>query len=192
MELVFLMVLFFVVSLIQKAAQKNKAKPPESARRRVPPGSPSLPAERPQSVRDLFAEVRRQMEEAQRQAAGEEEGPLLEADAIEEIEERESLEIAPVVRSLEVEPVRPERVLVDHDDEMDAVIRRRIKWAEDHARGRKADEHRAFDARIRRPKPKPKVVRSRAPELRRMVVWQTILNRPVALRDETSPFDPPS
>ena len=193
MELVFLMVLFFVVSLIQRAAQKNKERQPRP-RRRVPASVDPEGAQRPQSVRDLFAEVRRRMELAQREAAGADadDEALLEADALDDVEERRSLEVAPVVQSLEVEPMRPERAVIDLDDQADAVIRRRIKWAEDHAKGRKADDHKAFDERIRRPKPKPKVVRSRAPELRQMVIWQEVLGRPVALRDDPGPFDWPS
>lgn len=194
MELVFLLVLFVVVSLIQRAAQRPGGRPPPKGRRpaRLPGQEPpALPAEQPQTLRDLFAEVRRQMEEAQRQADRERGVEVLEDEALDDVEERESLEVEPVVESLEVAPARAERPVVDLDAQADAVIRRRLKWAEDASRGRTVGTHQAFDARIRRPAPPKPVVRSRARELRQMVIWRELLDRPVALREGRSAFDRP-
>jgi hypothetical protein len=195
MDFVYLLLFFFVISLIQRAAQKKRGTAPPARTRRVP--RIEAPDEtRPRSgVRGMLEEFRRQMEEAERRARAEQEGRypvVLQAptpvDDEGEPEERESLEVAPEARSLEEEIHRPVRREVDHDEEAEAVVQRRIRWAEEHGRGRApVEDHRGFDQRIRRPAvpvPTPAGAGSRSAELRRMMVWREVLGRPVALRDE--------
>lgn len=100
----------------------------------------------------------------------------------EEVEDRTSLEIEPVVMARPV-PRRAEPAAIDFDDEAEAVIEERRRWAEAQAKGLTAADHRAFDAEIRKPAAKPVApVPSRAHELRRMIVWREVLSPPVALR----------
>lgn len=194
MELFFLLLLFFIASLVQQAAQKQKRgggrRPPrvrQRPARRLPPEA-APPAEQPQSIRDLFAEVRRAMEEAERRARGELEPPPPappEEEGFEEeaFEERGSLEEEPEVRSMEVEVRRPERAVVDLDSQAERVIRERRRWAEQRERTRTAAEHRAFDERIREPAAAPAAAPDRGAELRRLFVWREILDKPLALRE---------
>jgi hypothetical protein len=92
---------------------------------------------------------------------------------------------APVVRSLETDPGRPERVLVDQDDEAEQVIARRLAAAEAHLQPRTRADHQAFDARIRQePADKTVTPAYTARQLRDAVVWREILGPPVSLRGE--------
>jgi hypothetical protein len=104
----------------------------------------------------------------------------------EEQEERESLEVAPVARSLGTDPTRSTRVPVDQDDEAERVAARRIAEAEGRTRALTKADHLAFDQRIRQ-EPADKTA-TRGDSLRRIreaVVWREILGPPVSLRDPT-------
>jgi hypothetical protein len=150
---------------IRKAMEQLKEQRPVQSRGTVPdlrqrPGMPSAPVRRP--------------------------GSPLPDD--EEVEELESLEVEPEVVSLEHVVVRPSRVEVDQDDEAEAIVARRIKWAEDHARPLGKTDHRAFDQRIRgQPAAAPAPVRGpegdRIAKFRRLMIWQEILGKPLGLRD---------
>ncbi|MFL5496516.1 MAG: hypothetical protein ACJ8DC_19180 [Gemmatimonadales bacterium] len=102
----------------------------------------------------------------------------------EEQEERESLEVAPVARSLESEPTRSIRVTVDQDDEAERVAARRIAEAEGRIRPLTKADHRAFDQRIRQePADKTATPGYSVRRLRDAVIWREILGPPVSLRD---------
>lgn len=197
MELFFLLLLFFVVSLVQGAAQRKKQGGRSAPRGRARPAR--LPAERapgeaPRSIRELFEEVRRSMEEAERRARGEVEAPVpaVDKDEVEKDEEdlelfvdRGSLEEEPEVQSLETEVRRPERVVVAADEQAERITRERLRWAEQRSRRRTAADHREFDQRIRQPEPAPAPAASdRTAELRRAIIWREVLDRPLALRED--------
>jgi hypothetical protein len=198
-DLLYLLAFFFVISLIQRAAQKKRGTAPRARPGREPRIAAPEEARPRSGVRGMLEEFRRQMEEAERRARAEQEGRypvVLQAptpvDDEGEPEERESLEVAPEARSLEEEVHRPARREVDHDQEAEAVVRRRIRWAEEHGRARApVEDHRVFDERIRQPAlpvPTPAAAPAgagpRSAELKRMMVWREVLGRPVALRDD--------
>jgi hypothetical protein len=103
----------------------------------------------------------------------------------EEWEERQSLETDRGVVSLESLAPRPARQVVDHDDQANAAAQRRISAAEQRDRAVSPVDHLAFDARIRQEPADRLATRARTvAELRQAVVWNEILGKPVALRDE--------
>jgi hypothetical protein len=103
----------------------------------------------------------------------------------EEWEERQSLETEPRVTSLENLTPRAARQMVDHDDQAGATAQRRISAAEQRNRAVTPADHRAFDKRIRQEPADRLATRARTvAELRQAVVWNEILGKPVALRDE--------
>jgi hypothetical protein len=103
----------------------------------------------------------------------------------EEVEDRESLEVTPEVRSLEGEPGRRPRVVVDQDDEAERIVARRIAAAEAHGKPLTQGDHRVFDERIRQePADKTATKAYTARQLRDAVVWREILGPPVSLRGE--------
>lgn len=193
MELIVLLLLFFLASLVQQASQKKRGRPGSgrrpAARVRSARAEP-VAGRQPQGFRDLLQEMRRALEESEAAARGRlpgESGPVAVLDDDEDendIEERTSLEVEPRVVSLEGPAVRSERPVFGFDDEAEALVRRRVEWAEHQARGRRPGDHAAFDDRIRRPTPVKVIEPSRAAELRRMMVWREVLGRPVALRDD--------
>jgi hypothetical protein len=192
MEFALLLLLFFIASLVQRAAQKSRQGGGPRRRARVPRPERSGPRrEAPQSLRELFEEVRRSMDEADRRARGElDEAPvdLLEPpESIDEevVEERESLEAPEQVVNLEEQFVRrAERPVVDQDEGAEAIVQRRIQWAERQARGRTVADHRTYDAEIRKPAAPAAPARNRAAELRKMVIWREVLGPPVGLRED--------
>jgi hypothetical protein len=104
----------------------------------------------------------------------------------EDVEERRSLETtAPEVGSLETEPARGERAVVDQDDEAERVIQRRLAAAETNLTPLTDADHQAFDQRIRQePADKTATRAYTAKQLRDAVVWREILGPPVSLRGE--------
>jgi hypothetical protein len=102
----------------------------------------------------------------------------------EEVEERGSLETMPEARSLEEGVRRPERTVVDADDEAEAIAARRIVAAEANARPLATADHRAFDARIRQEPADATATRAYSVRrLRDAVVWREILGPPISLRE---------
>ncbi len=103
--------------------------------------------------------------------------------AAKDVEEGRSLEVAPVVRSLESGPVRGERAVVDQDDEAERIVAQRIAAAEANAAPLTGADHRAFDARIRQ-EPADKIATRTLTlrQLRQAFVWREILGPPVSLR----------
>ncbi|MGE0556562.1 MAG: hypothetical protein AB7R55_24320 [Gemmatimonadales bacterium] len=194
MEFVALLAVFFVLNLISRGVQQQK-RGRGAPRRRAPERLPSGGSEgrrQPQSIKDLLDEFRRAMEEAERRSKGEDvvvlEPPTPveedEEDDLDAIEERESLEVVPEVRSIEA-PVRVvERSVVDLDDEAEAAIRERLRWAEQTARGRRPGDHAAFDARIRRKPEVEEEPEAARPDLRQAIIWREVLGPPVSLRDD--------
>ena len=87
----------------------------------------------------------------------------------EEVEERETLEIEREAVSLEVPAPVVGREIIDLDDQVEIVAARRIREAELRNRGWQASDHRAFDARIRRPK-----AAATPTARRRITCWSTL------------------
>jgi hypothetical protein len=135
-------------------------------------------------LEQLLRELERNLEEAgsvqKRPTARPPVAPLPDA---EDVEERESLEVAPRVVSLETEVKRPARVIYDQDSGAEALVRRRIAAAEARSGASTRADHKAFDARIRQEPPDRTAVRRYTPaQLRDAVVWREILGPPVSER----------
>ena len=196
MELFFLILLFVIGSLLQ-AAGKNKRR-----RDRLERSGEPEDAGQP----DLMAEIRKAIEQLkeQRDATGSDSGrprfdnsplvsrsgagarPASPLELDEEVEDTESLEVEPEVRSLETTVTRPARVEFDQDDGAEALVASRIRWAEDHGKRKTMAEHRAFDEAVRAaagPAPRDPAADARA-VLRKRIIWNEILGKPLALRDK--------
>jgi hypothetical protein len=194
---------WLVINAIRKAGSKPPGTP-GTPPRRPPPGTPSRPTTRAETgarpkalppvtgadatqregsrLEDLLRELGRTLEQGS--------GPVGRAPdrrlpPAEEVEERESLEVNPEVRSLEIDPRRQARAEVDQDDEAERIVARRIAAAEAQDKPLTKADHRAFDARIRQePADKTATRGYTARQLRDAVVWREILGPPVSLREE--------
>jgi hypothetical protein len=87
-------------------------------------------------------------------------------------------------RSLEVEPVRGERAVVDQDEEGERVVQQRLAAAEANLAPLSDADHQAFEQRIRaEPADKTATRGYTVRRLREAVVWREILGPPVSLRE---------
>lgn len=167
-EILFLIVLFAVGGLLQ-AAGKRRRQAPRTNR-------PSTGLEPSDRSSGMLAEIQKAIEEMKRAnglAPVEDEGE----------EEAVSRDVEPEVRSLEDLTPRPERVVVDQDEAIEALAAKRLEWSESRSRPHTKADHRAFDSKIRMPEPTLPTGLDRIAELRRMIVWQEVLGKPVSLRD---------
>ena len=107
----------------------------------------------------------------------------------EEVEDREVLEVEPEVVSLDMEGERPLRVLVDQDDDAEALVQRRIAAAQSRSGQLTRADHARFDQRIRaQPSVTAPVQRLEPPvapgtpltgsALRNAFIWAEILGPP--------------
>jgi len=195
-----LAIIYAVLTVIAKINQGRKQPPPQVPRRppRVERPSPTVrrPAPRPEARRPPppAVDTRQegdQLEELLR-GLGEIAGiPVPERDRVgrptdrslpsaEEVEERESLETEPRTVSLEGIVVRPDRRMVDQDDEAELIVQRRIREAEARNRSLTRADHQAFDTRIRA---EPRVVATpdTRRSLREAIIWREILGPPKGL-----------
>jgi len=147
----------------------------------LPPASGADPTQREgERLEELLRNLGRTLDQAS--------GPMGRAPdrrlpPAEEVEEAQSLEWLPQVRSLETPPNRPGRVIVDQDDGAEQLVARRIAEAEARSGPRTRADHQAFDRRIRQePADKTAVRPPRTKQLRDAVLWREILGPPVALR----------
>lgn len=78
-------------------------------------------------------------------------------------------------------------VIVDHDDEAERIVRARRREVEARNRALAGEDHEAFDTRVRREaertRDEGRATGDDRAELRRLIVWQEILGRPVGMRD---------
>jgi hypothetical protein len=180
-----------VLDLIRKARDRQRQRTDDRSAPRprppvvVRPTASRAPVPPPQTrPLGLPANWRRALEEA---------GPLgrhpdhaLESD--EEVEEGESLETEPEVRSLDGPVVRAPREVVDLDDESRLAVARRLREAALRDRAHSRADHRAFDRKVRQPDPQVTASSRRAvptrAQLREAIKWREILDRPVGWRDE--------
>ncbi|HEX6615265.1 MAG TPA: hypothetical protein VF046_03095 [Gemmatimonadales bacterium] len=103
----------------------------------------------------------------------------------EQVEDRETLETLPRVRSLEAEPEVTERETVDYDEQAEQIIARRRAGADARSGPPSPADHAAFDRRIRQEPADKTATRAADPRrLREAVVWREILGPPVSLRGD--------
>jgi hypothetical protein len=173
-SLVLLVLMFLVGGVLQTLAQRKREQRRQGGR------AAGRQEEEPQ---DLLEALRRAYEESQRAAGN---LPPPRDESVEEmVEETESLEVEPARQSLERLEARPERAIVDQDESIEATVRRRLEWAEKHAKPISPADHRAFDQAIRAAPPAAAAGKSSAERLRRLrsvVIWQEVLGKPKSLR----------
>jgi hypothetical protein len=186
--LVVLGLMYVVFNALRKAGTKPRpgAKPTARQPQRPASGPPVRQAPtRPKSeldptqregarLQDLLRDLGRTLDQAAGPAGRRPDRALPRA---EEVEPRE--------QSLDVEPSRRERPVVDQDDQAEAIVAKRLEEASDHGRPLSAADHVAFDQRIRQMPADKTAVRVYTPaQLRDAIVWREILGPPVALRDD--------
>jgi hypothetical protein len=156
---------------------------PGALPRALPPVSGADATQREGSrLEDLLRELGRTLEQGSGPGGR---APDRRLPPAEEVEERESLEVNPEVRSLEIDPRRQARAEVDQDDEAERIVARRTAAAEAQGKPLTKADHRTFDARIRQePADKTATRGYTARQLRDAVVWREILGPPVSLREE--------
>ena len=194
-------IVFGLMWLVFSALRKAGSTPSNRNSPRRPPGGPPTSTSPPRALppvtrtdatqrealrlEDLLRELGRTLDQGS--------GPLgRPADRslppAEEVEERESLEVSPEVQSLESVARRPERAVVDLDDEAERVAARRIAETEAKSTGLTKVDHQAFDARIRQEAPDSTTAGGYGTRhLREAIIWREILGPPVSLRDEADP-----
>ncbi len=167
-EILLLVVLFVIGGLLQAAGKR---------RREVPSTSRPLPEPEPSSSGGMMAEIQKAIEEMQRanEAATFDDQEADEAEAV-------TREVATEVRNLDEMAPRPERTIVDQDEAIEALTAKRAEWAESRSRSHTKADHRAFDVKIRAVEPVLPTGPDRAAALRKMIIWQEVLGKPVALR----------
>ena len=165
-EILFLVLLFVVGGLLQAAGKRRRLETPGTR----PTGLESS------GSGGMLAEIQKAIDEMKRAA---------EATAADEDDEVEAVsrEVEPETRSLEDLTPRAERVIVDQDDAIEAIAAKRVEWAEARSRSHSSADHRAFDTKVRSPDAVVSNAPDRLAELRRMIVWQEVLGKPVSLRD---------
>jgi hypothetical protein len=182
-------VLWILLNLLgkRKKSSSQTARPPASRpQQRLPVTLPRSTGADPTQregarLQDLLRELGKTIDEA----AGPRGRPAsARLPPAEEVEERGSLETMPEARSLEEGVRRPERTVVDADDEAEAIVARRIAASEANARPLAAADHQVFDARVRQePADATATGGYSMRRLRSAVVWREILGPPVSLRE---------
>jgi hypothetical protein len=161
----------------------SRAPGPATTVRRPPATAGGDPTQREGlRLEELLRELGRTLDQASGPAGR---PPDRRLPSAEEQEETGSLEVTPEVRSLETTGGRPERAVVDQDDEAEQVIARRLKAAAANSEGLTRADHMKFDSRIREePADKTATTGYTARQLRNAVVWREILGPPVSMRGE--------
>lgn len=176
---VVLLIIVGVVARIASVAKRGYARTAQGPGKNAG-GTP------PQTMTELLADMRTQLERARRK---------------QEIEARTTVP-SPMLRTsrtrtamvtrppradpVEVMSVRPPPVEVDYDAEAARLVDSRFAAAVEMAKGRRPEDHAAFDQRTRTPAavapaPRPHPMA----RLRKAVIWQEILGPPVSLRPPT-------
>jgi hypothetical protein len=182
--LLVLVAVWFLLNLISNTRRKPqvppRAEPREGLRPRPLPSAPDAMQREGSRLELVFRELQRSLEETI-QVAPPARTSLPSAD---EVEDRESLEVEPEVKSLEGEVHREVRKRVDQDDEAENIETRRIQAAAARDSARTRVDHVAFDQRIRQETVDHTGTRAyTAQQLRDAIVWREILGPPVSLRD---------
>jgi hypothetical protein len=182
--LLVLAVLWFLLNLITKAGRKSQTPRdptlPEPVRPRPLPTSPDATQQEGSRLEQMLRQLERSLEEV-----AQTDHPMrIPLPPAEEVEDRESLEVEPEVRSLEGEVHREARRLVDQDDEAADIETRRIQAAASRDAALTKVDHAAFDQRIRQEPADHTASRTyTTQQLRDAMVWREILGPPVSLRD---------
>jgi hypothetical protein len=174
---------WFLMNLLSGARRKEQNRP------KVPRPQPSPPDRAPlsdatQREGSRLELVLREFERALEQTSQPNRTGMSWPGA-EEVEERESLEVEPEVRSLEEDVQREVRRRVDHDHEAEQIEVRRVQAAAARDATRTRADHAEFDKKIRQEPADHTATRGySAQQLRDAMVWREILGPPVSMREE--------
>jgi hypothetical protein len=167
------------------AGKDSPSGPRPQIRQRVvlPPATGSDPTQREGArLQDLLRELGRTLDEAASQRSGQTKAGR--PPTAKRVSERKSLDATSEAKSLEEDVQRPERAVVDADDEAEAIAARRIAAAEANSRPLGAAGHMAFDARVRQEPADATATKGYSMRrVRDAVVWREILGPPVSLRE---------
>ena len=151
-----------------------------------------LKASNPSTRDSALTDLRRELERVMGVHVEEEHGPAgrrstIRLEPAEEVEEGESLEVAPEVVSLEVSGDRAARVVVDQDSEAEGIVQRRLAVAESHSRPLTRADHQRFDQSIRAgtaavPKQAAPTPPAGRQSMRQAFIWSEVLGKPVSER----------
>ncbi len=160
----------------------------------TPPMEPRAPGDAPQTMAELWQEMREQLEAARRQQTGEAElpAPVKKSGPTPRLTTPKRLPApkarfpvpVPVERGGSIEVASREASLpeLDQDDGAEALVQRRIDAATARNGEWTMGDHTRFDAKIRATIPVTAEVRKRHP-LRQAMIWREVLSPPVSLRD---------
>ncbi len=188
--LFFLALIWAFFKLVSRSREESAPRQPTP--RPMPTGLGPMqdpPQEEGRALRMLLRELEGALNKGAAGSTGVGRGPVGRPAArrlpsAEEVEDREVLEVAPQVESLEREPRRVERATVDQDDEALQVIARRAASTAARASGRTPADHQKLDQRIRRQPADHTATRALTPQqLRDAMIWREILGPPVSERD---------
>ncbi len=148
---------------------------------------PSGPPEAAGSLGELFRQIT--LEQQRRAGIAPRHSPTALPSA-EDVEDRETLEVDPVIYERKT-VVRAPPVVVSLEETGREAVTRRLKEAAARNRALNAADHRAFDARVRagaRPATASHPRQLKRSPIQTAVIWKEILDYPVSLRDG-GPFD---
>jgi hypothetical protein len=182
---------YFVLSLLGKLGQRGKEAGKGGGRSRAPvPVAKRAPGSAPTTLEDLLAEMRGELDRARGQAPIEPEWELEEAEG--------DLYAEPQYQRPEGSPTWNAPVSTDNaswneafdlenlDDQAAEVAQRRLREAEARNREWQLADHKAFDIRIRAPKPEPTDATRVASRhrLREAMILREVLGPPKALQGD--------
>ena len=188
--------LLWVFNLL--GGKKRTQRPQQPPRRPAPPAKPSRTASAADSTQheggrleELLRALEQRLDPTATPAPGTTRPPVGRPASrplpnAEELEERDSLEVEPLVESLEQDVRRPERSARDWLRQAEERERARIAEVEAREGPSHKVRHEAFDRRIRPPLPGapsgPAPRRLTTAEIRQAFIWSEILGRPKSER----------
>jgi hypothetical protein len=181
--LLVLAAVWFLFNLIRNARLKPPPSPRQEPGERLRPRSLPSPPDATQQEGTRLELMLRELQRSLEEAAQPGRPTRIPLPPVEEVEDRESLEVEPEVGSLEGEVHREVRRLVDRDEEAADIEDRRVKAAAARDSSRTKADHAAFDQRIRQEVADHTATRAyTAQQLRDAIVWREILGPPVSMR----------
>jgi len=179
--------LFLVARVIKQVSQR-------AGEGTSTPSAPRAPGDAPETMAELWQEMRAQLEIARRQQEGRAElpapvkrpGPATRMTAPKRLPAPKARFPVPVPvergGSIEVASREVSLSELDQDDGAEALVQRRIDAATARNGEWTMGDHTRFDAKIRAAIPITAEVRKRHP-LRQAMIWREVLSPPVSLRD---------
>ena len=181
--------LFLIARVLKQASQRANGRSPT-------PASPRAPGDAPETMAELWQEMRAQLDAASRQQAGQSQrpAPMKSSEPTPRMKGPKRLPApkarfpvpvaVPAERGGSIEVAGREEALaeLDQDDDAEALVQRRIDAAAARNGAWEMGDHARFDAKIRAVIPATVVVRERHP-LRQAMIWREVLSPPLSLRE---------